>query len=690
MAAKARGRRGQGIVVDASVAELVDLPAGPSLSAALARIALPSVNGHELVLVLRALNRQSNHDRGLLLQAAAEVMRRRDPEFGMSDDEPYEDIGAGAWVHPEGPADQAGAAEVRAALMLTRRAANTLCALAADLVVRLPAVLVAMISGWLDQPRARVFSSWTSELCPPHARAVVERLLPAAPTMTTSQLVEAIQKAAIELDPQWARRKYEAKLRGRRVEGHVHPDGTGELAGYQLPADQVAAACNRLDEIAGQVKAAGHPDALNVIRADIYLGLLDGSLAGLDEQRLLEHLIARIPRPSEPTSGEAEPGDEPVTGEGTDRTESTVDGSDVQADGDVQADSGVQAGDGVQAGGGETRAGTAPRGEGPSARAANGERDGSGVGPSGSPEAVPGGVGRRVRGRGLQLLAGLGTVCGVDERPGYLLGFGVLHAELARRITAARHARWHYVLADDNGQPLDVGLVRRRPTIAWHQGAAPGYRGVDVWLQFTRAELATLLDNPPPGWTPLLAELAHRVDHRRTGPPDGDPTARHPDTALRRWVTIRDKRCTFPGCRTPARHSELDHAREHAAGGPTTHDNLHAACGPDHDLKTTHRWRAARTTTGQTVWTSPLGHTYRTTAFEGPERSSPPMPVPTTPDQDIITGYRADTVDGWQNPTCLYIHHPIPRPRPAPEPVPAAVSAPTRGPASPADDPPPF
>ena len=108
MAVRTGGRRGKTTVVDACVAELAGLPAGPALAAALAKIPLPTVTGHELVLVLRAINRQSNHDRALLFAAAAEVMRRKDPAFGMSDDNPYEDIGSGIWIQPEGTA--AGAA----------------------------------------------------------------------------------------------------------------------------------------------------------------------------------------------------------------------------------------------------------------------------------------------------------------------------------------------------------------------------------------------------------------------------------------------------------------------------------------------------------------------------------------------------------------------------------------------------
>jgi hypothetical protein len=71
--------------------------------------------------------------------------------------------------------------EVRAALGWTRRAADTACVLAYDLVTRLPAVHAAMLAGDLDEPRARIFSQWTSGLTDLQATAVCAALVPQAP-----------------------------------------------------------------------------------------------------------------------------------------------------------------------------------------------------------------------------------------------------------------------------------------------------------------------------------------------------------------------------------------------------------------------------------------------------------------------------------------------------------------------------
>ena len=60
--------------------------------------------------------------------------------------------------------DQFSADEICAALLLTRRAADAQFGLTYDLVTRLPAVHAPMYAGVLDEPRARVFSDWTTQL----------------------------------------------------------------------------------------------------------------------------------------------------------------------------------------------------------------------------------------------------------------------------------------------------------------------------------------------------------------------------------------------------------------------------------------------------------------------------------------------------------------------------------------------
>ena len=267
----------------------------------------------------------------------------------------------------------------------------------------------------------------------------------------------------------------------------------------------------------------------------------------------------------------------------------------------------------------------------------------------------------RVHRRGLRLWVGLGTIAGRDRRPGELLGWSLLHAELARQVTAAPGASWWYVLTDESGQPSHVGPIRRRPTRPWWDGPATPGHNVEVWLQATATELADLVADPPPGWEAIIADIAHRVAHTPAGAPNGDPTDRFPSTGLRRFLAIRDRRCAFPGCRVPSHRTDVDHTIDYTKGGPTRDTNLTHLCRPDHDLKTTHGWHAEAIAPGRLRWTSPLGHVYHRLAPRGPHHAHPPLPNPPGPEHDW---FRPLTDDQYE---ALFGSTPSPEPRNLPD-----------------------
>jgi hypothetical protein len=185
------------------------------------------------VEVLKEQYRQANHERARVLAAMVEV--------GVCGP-----VCADEELTRMAVPDEFSADEIRAALVLTRRAAESQFWLAHDLVTRLPQVHAAMHGGMLDEPRARVFSEWTTGLSPQQARAVCAALVPGAPTLTTGQLVEQIKKLAIAVDPDWARRRYEQALADRKVVGYRNADGSANLSGCNLPLDRVAAASGSL------------------------------------------------------------------------------------------------------------------------------------------------------------------------------------------------------------------------------------------------------------------------------------------------------------------------------------------------------------------------------------------------------------------------------------------------------------
>jgi hypothetical protein len=220
---------------------LAEIPPGPQLAAVLSGIDLARLTGFDCVTVLKARYRQLNHERAQVMAAMVEV--------GL--------CGIGPDDQPRRRAvpDEFSADEIRAALVLTRRAADAQFWLAYDLLTRLPAVHTALDAGLIDEPRARVLSEWTTELHPEVARALCAGLLPRVGELTTGQLIEQIKKLGIALDPEWARRRYEQALADRKVVGSRNPDGSANLSGLNLPVERVAAACGHIDALA---KAANH------------------------------------------------------------------------------------------------------------------------------------------------------------------------------------------------------------------------------------------------------------------------------------------------------------------------------------------------------------------------------------------------------------------------------------------------
>src|SRR5258706_1971528 len=167
------------------VAGLEHMPSGPALATVLGAVDLNVLTGSQVVDVVKALYRQDSHGRAQLYAGLAEAMHRNEADSPAFEQRPGE----------------FAADEMRAALVLTRPAAESLCLFAEDVVRRLPAVQQAFAAGVLDQPRVRVFSIWTSGLYDEHTQAIVAALLPRAAQLTTAQLIHEIQRHAIALDP---------------------------------------------------------------------------------------------------------------------------------------------------------------------------------------------------------------------------------------------------------------------------------------------------------------------------------------------------------------------------------------------------------------------------------------------------------------------------------------------------------
>jgi hypothetical protein len=113
------------------------------------------------------------------------------------------------------------------------------------------------------------------------------------------------------------------------------------------------------------------------------------------------------------------------------------------------------------------------------------------------------------------------------------------------------------------------------------------------------------LDQPNAEWRYTITDTA-TGEHLHTGVTRNRPTA-----SDRRHIELRDRHCSFPGCRMPSADCDIDHTTPYSEGGATCPCNSATVCRHDHRLKD-YGWSYQRLRSGIYEWTSPFGHTYTT------------------------------------------------------------------------------
>ncbi|MEW9873527.1 DUF222 domain-containing protein [Arthrobacter sp. HS15c] len=82
--------------------------------------------------------------------------------------------------------------------------------------------------------------------------------------------------------------------------------------------------------------------------------------------------------------------------------------------------------------------------------------------------------------------------------------------------------------------------------------------------------------------------------------------------AMRRWLRLRDGKCSFPGCNNQSLDNEADHILAWADGGGTGITNLGSLCRKHHRLKHTTAWTPTEATKDEPPgWISPTGRRYQ-------------------------------------------------------------------------------
>ncbi|MEA1904078.1 MAG: DUF222 domain-containing protein [Actinomycetota bacterium] len=174
--------------------------------------------------------------------------------------------------------------EVRAALTLTRRAADNEIGNAHDLLERLPSVWQALHSGAIDIRKALTFARGTGHLDESDARDVANRALTDAPDQTTGQLRARLRRLCIETNPEDAKKRTKTAVEERRMIIEPTVDCTADLHACGAPIDRAAAIGRRINGFARSLKNSGETRTMDQLRMDVFLDLLEGNKMGTVER----------------------------------------------------------------------------------------------------------------------------------------------------------------------------------------------------------------------------------------------------------------------------------------------------------------------------------------------------------------------------------------------------------------------
>jgi hypothetical protein len=244
--------------MESAVRRLVSLPVGLELMTLVESVDRATLDGEGLVALLTAEHRLACRFGGRMLASMAALHEGTEPRL--------------RFTVPTGIACSTGCSDGSAVRRLE---------LATDLAGRLPQVLEAMLTGGLDERKARLFSEKTRPVKDPQVVAkIVAEVLPVAAELTHEQVADRLYYRVTKYDPDAAARRAAHARECRRVEYQVTEDGTALISGVGLPVEQAAAAIERVDAFALAARLDGDPRSLQQLRADAFLGLLAGTWHG--------------------------------------------------------------------------------------------------------------------------------------------------------------------------------------------------------------------------------------------------------------------------------------------------------------------------------------------------------------------------------------------------------------------------
>jgi len=626
-------------VVAGRIAE--SLPTGPGLAGWLAQAPAPEMEDGALAGVASSFRRLASWAAAGELAAVAQIASRS----ARTDRR--------ASVDPSSRPDRVTAdasGQVSLALAMSPDGASGWTDLAVTLTWRLSATGAALAAGEIDLSRARMIARVTGPLGDEAARQVEAAVLGRAGWLTLGQLYAALRRAVLKADPDGAERRRREAERNAKVVLFPEDEGTATLAGYSLPGVQAAAAMARITALAKAMQATGSAGQIDLVRAQVFLGLLLGTLPYIPP--------APGAAPDDPPADDSSPDDSPPHDPPLD--DPPPDDSfpdDPFPDDPLPGDSPP---DGPPHGGAQE---SSPPDDLPNPPdAPDDPPSGPGWPWPAVPPYLPAGPGTLAGlqpatgpgGRGLlNLTVPLATLTGASAAPGQLSRLGIITTEQSRQLAAlaARHpaARWRIIVTTPGGEAIAVTHLARS-----RSPDGPGAASIGLIGRVTLIVRVDQLGHGPPDERrhgpapPGPAPPPGAAQPRHPPPPPGSPLAKIVDRALaaarreaaaaeqRRenderaggcahelasaayrpppriveLVTARDQTCRYPPCSRPAEQCDLDHRVPYDQGGLTCPCNIDGKCRSHHQLKQHPRWSVTQSGPGVFEWTTPAGRSY--------------------------------------------------------------------------------
>ena len=448
--------------------------------------------------------------------------------------------------------------EAAAALALTGRAASRQLDVSAGLA-RLPEVGAALAAGRIDWAKACLFTDLLAGI-PDEAANDIARLVLAAGDVTrktTGQLRAALARAVLAYDPDAAQRRREEARKDASVQAWAEPSGNAALAGRELSPADVVHADAQLTTDARWLAVHGLPGNIDELRALAYTARLTG--------RPLRSLL--------PASTSDQTG-EPAACDSTACDSTTCDSTTGDSTAAGTGDTGPDCGDDAS--------------PDPGGSASPGPRDASGTDGSSVGDHPDGGP----LGGTINLTMPLAAWAGLSDAPGELAGYGPADAVTCRDLAARAGpaTRWCLTLTDSSGRAVAHACASHPPGSKWPKD---------------------------PGSTVIrwATSLARKMQFLETGPCTHarQSAGYRPAPSLAHLLRIRQRTCSYPGCRRPARRCDLDHVVPYDRGGATCECNLTPLCRRHHRGKQAPRWHLSQDLPGTLTWQLPHGRSYITT-----------------------------------------------------------------------------